>query len=427
METAGRQSAALADLSQFLLEHEACGHGFDVSHPAGLGSGRLTLACRGCGGSYEYATATIEFEREIEFAQSTQWEKEAGLGPVALLAAPVPPVVEPTPPPLEPGPPPQGRPPQPPRRPPKQPQRGTQRRGRGQRPSSRRGNRGKRDRIIVGGLLIVGIAALAFAAIRLSGDSEESSLPASTESPRTAPSQPGGTGPPAQQTQSESSPSAQPGGSSAASSEPGSKSTDSQGSGSTNAAGSQPGEADKAGSANSANSPAGNPGGVQPPTPASGQQGSANEDKTGDGKSTARVQAGERLVKTSRFSLVVPAGWTKQTTDVGLLLAPSSTAPASVWVFFEKNPGMNRSTMASKTAGFLRARAPGGKVGDPKWLKVGGHPAFELHDRGRSGSQAALGVLAGPYRYLAIESVETAAPKSVRAAASHALHSFRTR
>jgi hypothetical protein len=55
----------LEGLSRFLVQHERCGAGFDVAHPAGLGSGRVSITCRGCGARHEYATATIEVEREL--------------------------------------------------------------------------------------------------------------------------------------------------------------------------------------------------------------------------------------------------------------------------------------------------------------------------------------------------------------------------
>jgi hypothetical protein len=55
----------LAGLSRFLVQHERCGAGFDVAHPAGLGSGRVSITCRGCGARHEYATATVEIEREV--------------------------------------------------------------------------------------------------------------------------------------------------------------------------------------------------------------------------------------------------------------------------------------------------------------------------------------------------------------------------
>jgi hypothetical protein len=51
-------------LSRFLVEHERCGAGFEVAHPAGLGSGRVAMTCRGCGASHEYAGASIETEPE---------------------------------------------------------------------------------------------------------------------------------------------------------------------------------------------------------------------------------------------------------------------------------------------------------------------------------------------------------------------------
>ena len=66
MEASRRQPGMLEGLSRFLIQHERCGAGFDVAHPAGLGSGRVSITCRGCGARHEYATATIEFERELK-------------------------------------------------------------------------------------------------------------------------------------------------------------------------------------------------------------------------------------------------------------------------------------------------------------------------------------------------------------------------
>jgi hypothetical protein len=61
----------LEGLSRFLVQHERCGAGFDVAHPAGLGSGRVSITCRGCGARHEYATATIEVERELIIEPAT--------------------------------------------------------------------------------------------------------------------------------------------------------------------------------------------------------------------------------------------------------------------------------------------------------------------------------------------------------------------
>jgi hypothetical protein len=67
MEASRPQPGMLQGLSRFLVQHERCGAGFDVAHPAGLGSGRVSITCRGCGARHEYATATIEVEREVTF------------------------------------------------------------------------------------------------------------------------------------------------------------------------------------------------------------------------------------------------------------------------------------------------------------------------------------------------------------------------
>lgn len=63
---AHRQQGTLEGLSRFLVQHERCGAGFDVAHPAGLGSGRVSITCRGCGARHEYVSAQIETERPPE-------------------------------------------------------------------------------------------------------------------------------------------------------------------------------------------------------------------------------------------------------------------------------------------------------------------------------------------------------------------------
>jgi len=65
MEATPARPTTLRGLSSFLLEHEPHGAGFDVAHPAGVGSGRVGITCRGCGADHEYVTATIELEREL--------------------------------------------------------------------------------------------------------------------------------------------------------------------------------------------------------------------------------------------------------------------------------------------------------------------------------------------------------------------------
>ena len=51
---ASRKPAKVEGLSRFLVEHEACDGGFDINHPSGVGSGRVTVTCSGCGARFEY-------------------------------------------------------------------------------------------------------------------------------------------------------------------------------------------------------------------------------------------------------------------------------------------------------------------------------------------------------------------------------------
>ncbi|HKG36133.1 MAG TPA: hypothetical protein VKA89_06820 [Solirubrobacterales bacterium] len=65
MEATRPQPIQLEGLDAFLVDHEECGGGFDVVHPTGLGGGRVSMVCRGCGARHEFATASIEVEREV--------------------------------------------------------------------------------------------------------------------------------------------------------------------------------------------------------------------------------------------------------------------------------------------------------------------------------------------------------------------------
>jgi hypothetical protein len=92
METSRPQPAMLEGLSRFLIEHERCGAGFDVAHPAGVGSGRVSITCRGCGARHEYLTSTIEIEREVQFQVQSAPETAVGspATPPKIAAAPPP-------------------------------------------------------------------------------------------------------------------------------------------------------------------------------------------------------------------------------------------------------------------------------------------------------------------------------------------------
>src|SRR3954454_4856417 len=99
MQTSRPQPAMLEGLSRFLIEHERCGAGFDVAHPAGVGSGRVSITCRGCGARHEYLTSTIEIEREVQFqvqsAPETALESAQGPQAAAPKIAAAPPPEEP--------------------------------------------------------------------------------------------------------------------------------------------------------------------------------------------------------------------------------------------------------------------------------------------------------------------------------------------
>lgn len=357
METTFGQPQPLKGLSQFLVEHEQCGAGFDVSHPAGLGSGKVSMTCRGCGANYEYATATIEFEREIEFEPVTVRRPPApqaapppppppappstksDIAPVAAAAAATGPLKE-----IE-----EGTPPAP------------------KEPKAKRGEEGgeeakkkrSRDRAIAAGLLVLATAAMAFAVYRVTHQGEESTAP---ESP------PAAVTPPAQTASPKPQPAAKP--------------------------------------------PADTPSKAEPKQP--------------QGQPSAPLP-GEKRIKEEHFELIVPDSWTEKSADGGSLFAPAGDSPVSVQVFYENDPGMSEDTMASQTAAFLRSRDPSATVGSPQDRSIEGQRAFELHAVGTAGTQVALGVLAGDYRYLVIENADPGTSPALRREADRVMSTFRPR
>ncbi|HEY5053472.1 MAG TPA: hypothetical protein VII45_08700, partial [Solirubrobacterales bacterium] len=167
MEATWRQPQTLKGLSSFLVEHEPCGAGFDVSHPAGLGSGRVSMTCRGCGSTYEYATATIEFEREVEFEPVGAREDSAPPAPPTYVAQPPAAEIEA---PADEGPDDALEPVADEPEPGKAGSDAKKKAGRRRRPPKG----WTRDRLITAGLLLFSVAALIFAVIRITGDSESS-------------------------------------------------------------------------------------------------------------------------------------------------------------------------------------------------------------------------------------------------------------
>jgi hypothetical protein len=345
MEAVRRQPAMLKGLSHFLVEHERCGAGFDVAHPSGLGSGHISIVCRGCGARHDYATATIEFEREIEFApvpvRSAQDRPMPPpverLEPLEVLG-PLPPLEEGKPTKWEPLPP----------APEKSPSGAPPRKG-----------RSTRDRVITGGLLVFAAAALTFAVIRISNSvnqSSETSAPTPIQSPATS-------------------------------------------------------KAPKAAAA-----PRVRPGPIAP-----------IHAQTAPKAPIAPAAPPVKKIETAHFAIAVPVTWTRHSSGGGLTLAPAGGSPVSIQAFYENDPGLSMQRMTSETASFLRSRDPGATVSGPVAVRVAGNPGFKLRANGPAGSQTALAVLSGPYRYLVVESVDPGTPATKKAQADRALDSFRPR
>jgi hypothetical protein len=145
MDTATAQSSARG-LSEFLVDHERHGEGFDVSHPDGLGNGRIEITCRGCGKAYSYAPGRVRVEREIELEPIRSAPPSSADTTVAGDSARTAPAAK---------------------------------RPKVARWRPRKAGTGgeQRDRLLVFGLIVFAVAAFAFAAYRITGDRSGDSGP----------------------------------------------------------------------------------------------------------------------------------------------------------------------------------------------------------------------------------------------------------
>jgi hypothetical protein len=352
-----RKPGMLEGLSRFLVQHERCGAGFDVAHPAGLGSGRVSITCRGCGARHEYATATIEVEREvrIEPAQrGTEQEQEPGTArPIPPRAAPYPEsrqiaeeeVAELS------GP----RTAEEILRAHAAKTEGAGRRRTGPGIGAPPRGPGPGERLLRSPGAIPALVAVLAVALGLGvvwlvdelGGDDSSTEPVAAPPAMTAPE------PPVQ------------------------------------------------------TAPAPPPG--PPPSPVPG----APEPKI-------------ETVRTERYALQVPRGWSRRTVDGSLLLEPAGGGRASVRIFYENSPQLTASQMANQTTAFMSRLVPGARLLDNE-ARIAGESAFELTARGPGETAIAVNVLRGPYRYLLLRRIFAGAKPQTSQAASRIVLSFTPR
>lgn len=131
-------------------------------------------------------------------------------------------------------------------------------------------------------------------------------------------------------------------------------------------------------------------------------------------------------LRTQRFTVQVPRGWTQRTSTGGLLLQPRGGGRVNVQVFFQRSPGLSRNQMAHQTARFLRREVPGASL-FPRQIRIAGRPAHELTARGPGETAIAVDVLRGPYRYLLVRRIFAGAKPRVSRAGGGVVLSFRPR
>ena len=359
----------LEGLSRFLVQHERCGAGFDVAHPAGLGSGRVSITCRGCGARHEYATATIEVEREVRIDPAPRREiptRRAREEP-ARRARRIPPRPAPYPDSrttaeeeeLAAGAPSEA---QPGTKTAEEILRahaakaeGTGQRRRGARPSIGAPSRSRGAEHVGGGalrspgailaLVAVSAVALGFGVVWLVNEVGDG------EDPSTQPIAAPGVPPPAQTVPE--------------------------------------------------------PPAQTPPSPVPGAP-----------------QPQVATVQTERFSVEVPRSWSRRAVEGGLLLEPRGGGRVSVRIFYELSPELTAARMARQTRDFLANLVPGARL-LPNQAQVAGGSAFELTARGPGETAIAVNVLRGPYRYLLVRRIFAGAKPQSSEAASRIVRSFR--
>jgi hypothetical protein len=387
MEASRRQPGMLEGLSRFLVQHERCGAGFDVAHPAGLGSGRVSITCRGCGARHEYATATIEVERELKIEPVERRRPEPPpVPPPPTPQAPIPPRPAPYPdttqPPTPPVVPPAERaeeiaarasqpavPPVPttpgaPERAAGDPAEVARRRAAqappaGLRPPGAPGGPARAESALsrfwhspraTMALLVIAAVALGFGVVRLVNSGGNNGTTATQ--PATSP-------PPA------------------------------------------------------ATSPA-------PTTPAPTTAPSTATPTPVPASPTTTT------LRTQRFAIQLPQGWTERTSTGGLLVEPRGDRRVNVQIFYQRSPGLSANQMSAQTSSFLRHEVPGASL-FPNQIRIAGAPAREITARGPGETAIAVDVLRGPYRYLLVRRIFAGASPHASDAASLVVMSFSPR
>ena len=132
-------------------------------------------------------------------------------------------------------------------------------------------------------------------------------------------------------------------------------------------------------------------------------------------------------MRTERFTIEVPRGWTKRTAAGGLLLEPRGGGRVNVQIFFERSPGLSQTRMAradERLPDPRRCRVP---ALFPNRIEIGGLPAYELTARGPGETAIAVNILRGPYRYLLVRRIFAGAKPRTSQTAGRIVLSFRPR
>ncbi len=142
---------------------------------------------------------------------------------------------------------------------------------------------------------------------------------------------------------------------------------------------------------------------VQPPgepeRPAPGDQGrgDAGSGAQGSGGEDAKVPL--QTIQTGAFTIRAPRPWTGDRVGAAFLYQPRSDAPVGVEILHEDDPGLTLDEVAGFAELLLTERHPDASISDPTESSMA-PGALELTARYDQGTEVAIVLAAGDYRYL---------------------------
>ena len=139
------------------------------------------------------------------------------------------------------------------------------------------------------------------------------------------------------------------------------------------------------------------PGEPQHPAAANQGPGDASSGAQGSGGEDAEVPL--QTIQTQAFTIRAPRPWTGDRVGAAFLYQPRSDAPVGVEILHEEDPGLTLDEVAGFAELLLTERHPDASISDPTESSMASG-ALELTARYDQGTEVAIVLAAGDYRYL---------------------------